>query len=90
MSHYVQVHTKEGFKKSDRKIFINSLEEGQHYFFEMERVRDIFLGKLIKKVTNADGRTIKLVIEHTYNRKRIPTQTDFDVCFVYQMFEVEK
>ena len=88
MAGYVQVHTERGFKKSNRRVFLNSIEEGKHYFFEMERVRDIFLGKLVEKTTNSDGRITDLLIEHTYNKKKTPTKTSFGVMFVYQIFEV--
>ena len=89
MAGYVQVHTDPGFKKSNRRVFLNSIEEGKHYFFEMERVRDIFLGKLVEKTTNSDGRVTDLLIEHTYNKKKTPTKTSFGVMFVYQIFEVD-
>ena len=88
MAGYVQVHTEHSFKKSNRRVFLNSIEEGKHYFFEMERVRDIFLGKLVEKTTNSDGRVTDLLIEHTYNKKKTPTTTSFGVMFVYQIFEV--
>ena len=88
MEDYVRVHTEGGFEKSEKRVFLNTLEVDKHYFFEMERVRDIFLGKLIEKTADANGRITDLVIEHTYNKKRTPTQTSFDIMFVYQMFEV--
>ena len=84
----MEVRTEPGFEKSEKRVFLNSMEEGKYYFFEMERVRDIFLGKLIEKTTDANGRVTDLVIEHTYNKKRIPTKTSFAIMFVYQMFEV--
>ena len=89
MEGYVRVHTETGYKKSNKKVFLNSLVEGEYYFFEMERVRDIFLGKLIKKEVSSTNRITDLLIEHTYNRGRIPTQTSFGIEFVYKMFEVE-
>ena len=89
MEGYVRVHTEPGYKKSNKKVFLNSLEVGKYYFFEMERVRDIFLGKLIKKEVSSTNRITDLLIEHTYNRDRIPTQTSFGIEFVYKMFEVE-
>ena len=90
MDSYGGIHTKSGYTKSDKRVFINTLEVDKHYFFEMERVRDIFLGKLIEKTADANGRITDLVIEHTYNRWRLPTRTSFDIMFVYQMFEVNK
>ena len=73
------------YVKSDERVSIDDLEEGQYYFFEMERVRDIFLGKLIKKKRDSE-RITDLVIEHTYNPKKILTETSFGVMFVYQIF----
>ena len=90
MEGYVRTHTEPGFKKSERRVFLNSMKEGKYYFFEMERVRDIFLGKLIEKKSDATGRITDLVIEHTYNKKKIPTKTSFAIMFVYQMFEAEQ
>ena len=55
---------------------IDDLEEGHYYFFEMERVRDIFLGKLIKKKRDSQ-RITDLVIEHTYNHKEDPYKNQF-------------
>jgi len=65
------------------------MEEGKFYFFEMERVKDIFLGKLIEKTASASGRVTDLLIEHTYNPDRVKTETTFGIEFVYQMFEAE-
>ena len=90
MENHVQVRAEPGFKKTDNRIFINSLEVGKHYFFEMERVKDIFLGKLIEKPIDENGRVTDLIIEHTYNKHRIPTKTSFDIMFIYQMFEAEE
>lgn len=90
MENYVQVHTEPGFKKSENRIFINSLEVGNRYFFEIERIKDIIIGLLIEKPIDSNGRVTDLIIEHTYNKHRIPTKTSFDVMFIYQIFEVEK
>ena len=90
MEGYVpRVHTEPGFEKSDKRVFLNSMEEGKYYFFEMERVKDIFLGKLIKMTASSTGRITDLEIEHTYNKKRTPTKTIFGIEYVYQMFEVK-
>ena len=90
MEGYVRVHTEPGFTKSEKSPLLADIEEGKYYFFEMERVRDIFLGKLIEKVTSPSGRVTDLVIEHTYNRNRIPTQTSFGIMYLYRLFEVEE
>jgi len=89
MENYVQVRSESGYKKSEKRVFLNSMEEGKFYFFEMERVKDIFLGKLIEKTASASGRVTDLLIEHTYNPDRVKTETTFGIEFVYQMFEAE-
>ena len=89
MENYVQVHTEPGYKKSEKRVFLNSMEEGKYYYFEMEKVKDIFLGKLIEKTASASGRNIDLLIAHTYNRDRVKTQTSFGIEFVYKMWEAE-
>ena len=85
----VQARSEPGYKKTDKRVFLNSMKEGKFYFFEMERVKDIFLGKLIEKTASSSGRITDLLIEHTYNRDRIRTQTSFGIEFVYQIFEAE-
>ena len=90
MENYVQVRTEPGHKKTDKRVFLNSMEEGKYYYFEMERVKDIFLGQLIKKTVDSSGRNVDLLIEHTYNCDRIKTQTSFGIEFVYKMWKAEE
>ena len=56
----------------------------------MERVKDIFLGKLIEKIVNPSGRDVDLLIEYTYNPYRIKAKTSFAIEFVYKMWEAEE
>ena len=75
---------------SSSEITHDSLEEGKYYLFEIERVKGIILGKLIKITASASGQDVDLLIEHTYNQDRVRTQTSFSIDFVYGIFEAEK